>query len=285
MAAATGVVPKRPVIEFVALAADVKDGETYEKGWLLARDSSGDIVVPTEVTTLLSGGYAGRGVTSASSDDDSLQIGIFSVPMKSGDTLTSTSNPAPIYFVNNYEVGATGTGRSIAGLFLCVDPDDSARAFVDVSPNGVAIAKAIATANAGVGVVHRSATITQAADLAGLGAGVKTLTKALGAALPANARYVGHVVGSGTFTGFNDPGPGTYTIKLGSSSDDDAIVATANVANGQTGFPKTGTAGVRAFSQCPLYAEVHNVILTSSVDLNTSTAGALTVDLFYLVLA
>lgn len=137
-------------------------------------------------------------------------------------------------------------------------------------------------------LTHRSVRILYSTDLAGLGAGVKTFSATLATggdtALPANARYVGHIVGAGTFTGFDNGGGGaTYTIKIGSPSDDDCIVSTANVATGQTGFPKTGTAGVRAFPMAPLYAEAFSVVLTSDADLNTATAGVVTVSLFFQV--
>jgi hypothetical protein len=138
-------------------------------------------------------------------------------------------------------------------------------------------------------LIKRQVRISQAIDLAGLGAGVKTFTAPLltgsDSSLPTNARYVGHSIGEGSFTGFTDGGVGTYTIKVGSASDDDAIVASVNVAAGQTGFPKTGTVGVRAFPLCPLYAETHNAILTSSTDLNTATAGLVNVYLFFQVKA
>lgn len=167
---------------------------------------------------------------------------------------------------------------------------------VMISAAGVADAAIAAAATAaasaavaGAALTHYSVTLDFTTDaFSALSAGVKTKTKALGAlglALPANARFAGLVVGSGTFVGFDDATHGTYVVKVGSTTDDDAILATANVAAGQTGFPKLGTVGVRGLLGFPLYAEVVNLILTSSVDLNTVTAGTLTVDLLIQVLA
>jgi hypothetical protein len=140
-----------------------------------------------------------------------------------------------------------------------------------------------AVADAAIGTVKRTVTIDFTTDdFASLANGVKTFSKALsGGALPANAKYLGVVVG--TFTGFDDATHGTFTAKLGSTSDDDAILASVNLAEGQTGFPKPGTAGVLGFLSAPLYAEVQNLVITSSVDLNTVTAGHVVVELSYYV--
>ncbi len=211
------------------------------------------------------------------------------------DDLTRLANAGVLLWPSSDATVAAASVAVNAKRSSGITPEDAQGLMLAAvgSSNSIAAAAALAaavaaqvTANAGVGVVKRTVTLNYSADdFAALSAGVKTKTKAIGAALPANARYVGHVVGSGSFTGFDDATHGTFTAKVGSSSDDDAIVSTVNVAAGQSGFPKAGTAGVRAFAQCPLYAEVHNLILTSSVDLNTATAGAITVDLFYLVLA
>lgn len=165
-------------------------------------------------------------------------------------------------------------------------------AAVMVSAAAVADAAIAAAATAAVSTTLTTGALTKrtvtldftADDFAGLAGGVKTKSKALGAALPANARFAGLVVGSGTFVGFDDATHGTYVLKLGSTSDDDAVLATVNVAAGQTAFPKLGTVGVRGVAGFPLYAEIQNLILTSSVDLNTVTAGAITVDLLFYVL-
>lgn len=123
-------------------------------------------------------------------------------------------------------------------------------------------------------------------NFAGKANGVKTFSKALsGGALPANARYLGHTIGESTFVDFDDATHGTYTIKVGQASDDDDVIASVNVAAGQSGFPKAGTPGVRAFNACPLYAEAVTAVLTSSVNLNTVSAGQVTIELFYFVKA
>jgi hypothetical protein len=136
-----------------------------------------------------------------------------------------------------------------------------------------------------ISVQKRTVTIAFG-DLSGLAGGVKTFTAAMGSALPANARFVGVTIGEGTFTGFDDGGGGgTATLKVGSVSSDTNAVSTVNVATGQSGFPKAGTAGARGFDMAPLFAEVYNTILTSNHDLNTFTAGSVVVNLFFTVKA
>jgi hypothetical protein len=119
-------------------------------------------------------------------------------------------------------------------------------------------------------------------DFADLAEGVTSHEVDLGAVLPDDARYLGHTIGE-SFTGFSDGATATYVLKVGSDSDDDSIVTTVNVAAGQTGFPKTGTAGVEAVLMRPLANETYKVVITSSEDLNTATAGSVKVNLFYTV--
>ncbi len=137
------------------------------------------------------------------------------------------------------------------------------------------------TSNTGV-IKYRTVTIARS-ELTGLSAGVKTFSKNLGSgAMPSGARLIGVSYGE-SFTGLTDGATATYTLKLGSTSDDDAITSTVNVASGQTGFPKAGTAGVRGYANAPMYAEQPALILTSDADLNTASAGSVTCTLAYFV--
>jgi hypothetical protein len=142
------------------------------------------------------------------------------------------------------------------------------------------VAAEAGTSNLGV-IKKRTVTIAYT-EFSGLSASVKTFSKNVGSgALPSGAHLVG--VSFGTFTGFNDGAAATYTAKLGSTSDDDGIVSTINLAAGQTGFPKAGTAGAIGVPAAPLYAEQPALVITSSADLNTATAGAITCTLLYVV--
>jgi hypothetical protein len=140
------------------------------------------------------------------------------------------------------------------------------------------------SAGAGAGIVKQSATITQAADLAGLGAGAKTFDKNIGAALPAGARYV--IVTAENVTDFDDATHGTFALVVGTSAGGNQVGTSMNVAAGQSGFPKAFTAGASAgFLLAPLASAQLSVRITSSVDLNTATAGAVTVKAFFINLA
>lgn len=144
-------------------------------------------------------------------------------------------------------------------------------------------ALAAGTAGAGSGVLKATCTITQAADLAGLSAGVKTFDKNVGSALPSHARIV--CVTAESVTDFDDGAAGTYTMTVGTSAGGNQIGTSLNVASGQTGFPKQFTAGAGGFLLCPQNSAQLTTRLTSNHDLNTATAGAVTVNAFYINLA
>ena len=149
----------------------------------------------------------------------------------------------------------------------------------------LALAAVKATADAGMPVVKRTCTIAQAADLAGLGAGVKTFSKNVGVATPANARLVGWTIGEGSFVAFDDATHGNFGLELGTAGSAASIMASLSVKAGATGIPGKGTAGADGFEFRSIASTQFVAKLTSSVDLNTATAGSVVVNLFYLVLA
>lgn len=132
-------------------------------------------------------------------------------------------------------------------------------------------------------VIHQSCTITQAADLAGLLAGVKTFDKNIGAILPANARLLALIAES--VTDFDDATHGTFSLTVGSAAGGNQFGTALNVAAGQAGFPKTFAFGASALLLGNGIAGAQaSARLTSSVDLNTATVGAATVSIFFTVL-
>lgn len=124
-------------------------------------------------------------------------------------------------------------------------------------------------------------TITQAADLAGLAGGVTSFNKNIGAALPANARIIGYELTG--FTGFDDATHATYTAKAGGASSTD-LISTANVTTGQTGFPKPGTAGALGYAGAPQGGQQLVANISTTVNLNTATVGAITFNVYYAVM-
>lgn len=150
-AAATGVeVTLIPVVMPLRPGGYVASGETWERGWMLAKNSAGVIVEATAATGLVPYGFAWQRIETAPSDSTSVktnvelgqnEMGVWSVPMASGNTFSESDPPAPIYMVNNQEFGKSGAaGLSIGGLFLCLDQMRSGRAIAIIGPIGQAIA-------------------------------------------------------------------------------------------------------------------------------------------------
>lgn len=167
--------------------------------------------------------------------------------------------------------GASGIGLQDAGSFFATDNVEAALQ-----------ALAGGTAGNGAGFLKKTVTITQAADLAGLGGGVKTFDKNVGTALPAGARILS--VTAETVTDFDDAAHGTYVVTVGTSAGGNQVGTSLNVAAGQTGFPKQFTAGAQGYVGALQSTAQLSARLTSSVDLNTATVGAITVIAFYFVL-
>lgn len=139
--------------------------------------------------------------------------------------------------------------------------------------------------NAGPVEVKRTVTIDFTTDaFSALANGTKTFSKNIGAALPANARLIGYSVGEGTFTAFDDAAHGTYGLEIGTAGTAALVQASLDVKAGQTGFPKAGTAGVQGYLMSLHASEQLVAKLTSSVDLNTVTAGHVVVNVFYIPL-
>jgi len=139
-------------------------------------------------------------------------------------------------------------------------------------------------------IVKRTVTITRAGDLAGLGGGVKTFSKNVGAALPANARLAGWTVGEGSFVAFDDATHGTFSLQVGTVGTANDVTTAADVAAGTVisypaGLGSGINPGVKGFFMAPRGTEQIVAKITSSVDLNTATAGTVTINLFYVVLA
>lgn len=112
-------------------------------------------------------------------------------------------------------------------------------------------------------------------NFAGLGAGVKTFTKviALAADNPGDWYLVGiELVQTAQFT---DGGVGTYSVIVGTSGDDNAFI---EATDAKAAIPvKPANPGILLFPGALVPDLELRVKITSSVDLNTTTAGALKV--------
>jgi hypothetical protein len=129
----------------------------------------------------------------------------------------------------------------------------------------------------GLGAIQKSTATLAFAALAALGAGVKTKSVPLGAALPTGSRIVGYSIDA--MTGFDDATHGNFGVEVGVAGSND-VMATTSVKAGATAAPKTGTAASLGYLGAPAVG-TPTMLLTGSVDLNTTTAGSVTVTLLW----
>lgn len=163
-----------------------------KSGWLLAKNAAGNIVAFTETTGLKSFGVAERDVDNSGGSAGDRWINAwgrvykFAQSTDVGDAFVDTDAPAVAYGVDNETIGKLSDGRSPAGIFLGLDPDDS-KAFVFVGPVAAALAAMLAFSTSTV--QRGTGTLT---------AGTATVS----AALTANSRI---------YISMKDPGAGAIT--------------------------------------------------------------------------
>lgn len=255
MAAATGPVSLCPVgnTPIKMFGAFVATGQDFDKGWYLARNASGLFVEATVTTTLLPGGFVDRALlgddipTGDDTDLVNVETGVYRVPMLSTSTFAVTDKPGPIYAHNNREFAKSSSGRSIAGLFLCLDDENpTTHCIAWIGLEGAAIAKGIAASAAlsGTGNIPtdewtnpaavsttalKAATATQAAPL--------TISSFVAGGVAALLAYPRNV----TFTGGSTTADCPSTVDLvGTDVNDAALLETVALTSG------SGT-GVKAF--------------------------------------
>ena len=176
----------------------------------------------------------------------------------------------------------TGPASSTDGVTTLADVlTDHATAIETLNTAQAAALSAAATVGL-TGIVKQSVTVTQAADLAGVG--TASMTKNLGAALPANARFIGCAVNVTTLISGGGLSTATISVGVTAGSAVAAIGAAVNVFTGQTGFPKAPTAGAQGYPLCSLSSLQPTVTVTVSGLCSSAIAGSLSVDLFYIVL-
>lgn len=149
MTAATGRVPRNirtarealPSADKLPLAADVAPFA----GWLMARNSSGYGVPFTETIGLISAGRAQRDQDAGSSDGEAavlVDTMVEDIDQSSaeGDSFVDGDAPAVAYGIDNNTIGKNSTGRSIAGVFLGINPSTGkARLWSGVAAHAMAI--------------------------------------------------------------------------------------------------------------------------------------------------
>lgn len=102
---------------------------TVKKGWLMLFDASGYLDVPATGSTKVgrvSAGFINHWATAGSADGDiPAEVEARPAPVAqsttAGDYYADSDAPAVAYAADNDTMGALGTNRSIAGLFLGID--------------------------------------------------------------------------------------------------------------------------------------------------------------------
>ncbi len=145
----------------------------------------------------------------------------------------------------------------------------------------LAEAKAIVDANYAGRIQHRQLIATHAT----ITAGAATETLNIGAVLPANATILG--VTMHTYTPFTGGTISDFTVDIGSSGDADALVDGADLyAAAVDGAPSTHTAGVNPNKTfVAAGAQLTAKFDCASDNVADATAGAVTIDVFFTVLA
>ncbi len=210
-----------------------------------------------------------------------------------------------------------GKGASLVGVHATSNDLETALAAVKAKADAAAVAATLASTSSGQGAslvgVHAGATNVEAAlaavkttadaalpassaiqkatvtisvagdNFAALAMGVKTFDKNIGAALPANARVLAATAEA--VTAFDDNGGGgTALATIGTTAGGTQVGNVLNVALGQTGFPKAFQAGAQGYLFAPAAGAQLSARVTSNHDLNTFTAGAITISVFYIPL-
>jgi hypothetical protein len=185
------------------------------------------------------------------------------------DTATQAADLAS----NDNAKGASLVGIEDAGaLFAATDVE-------------AALAEVKAVADAGIGAVKRTVTIGFA-DFAALGVADFTAID-VGAALPANARLLGYEIVD--VTPFDDGGASVdVKIRIGVGVETSAIMGDVDIDQAAAPIASTnGTPGARGYPMHNLGGEtvIATVTTTNPAHLAGLDAGAVTVNLFYCVLA
>lgn len=299
----------------------LKTNKTGKYGWSMAYDGDGFLVPYTATTGLKSAGLALADFDSTGIDDGVKVIQLLTgvVDRENGtgaDELDDGDIGAVVYGPDNQTANKTDGGglHSILGIFWGLNPENG-KARVLVGPLAIAMAEAIdplvtlaSTANGDgaslIGVEDAAGEITATdveAALAELALKVvhkKTVTVGhadltdadttqdinIGTALPANARIVG--VDMRAMTAFSGGGTGSQTVDIGTSGDVDALIDGADLfAAVVDGGPATMPQGIRPNKT--FVAGGAQLVARFICDTTQAafTAGAVTIDVLYVVLA
>ncbi len=179
--------------------------------------------------------------------------------------------------LSNLASTVAGKGSALIGH----EGGTTVKAALDTLTTAASTVQTTANTASAVRIQKRTMTLAYAA-MSGLAGGVTTYTLGdSGGALPASARIAGFSIEA--LTGFDDGAAGTFNLELGVAGVAD-VMASTDVKAGSAAAPRIGTVAGLGYFGAPAIG-TPSIKLTGSVDLNTLTAGTVTVAVFYFVLA
>ncbi len=251
----------------------VKADTKYPKGTMVARDANGRAARPAAGLKIHGVSEGDFDNTAASGPQGNLGNDAFNVELAYGVHEFDYDGTAPkadqvVYALDNHTVTLDSSGgEGLAGI--CTETGSGGKVLVLIDPtvNG-------ALANGVSALVQKvSLTITDA-DLTDAD-GAQTFN--IGSALPANAVVIGHAIT--VAEAFTDGAAGVFTLDVG-DTDVDAIVdgaalGTIAALHGPLGVQSGGRYGAVQLTATVL----------GTVNLDTATAGEVTIEVFYTVVA
>ncbi len=260
------------------------------KGSMVALDSAGRAI---PATTLAGGAVRVIGKAShqldnrtgselggaAGAADLEVEFGVFGWGNSAdADAIAADDVGKVCYAADDQTVALTSNSgaRAPAGFISEVRGSD---VYVVMSPAAASTAEAVALAGAGVSIQKRTVTVGHA-DLTDADT---SEDENIGAALPANARILGVAIKLATpFAGITGP----VTVDIGSSGDIDALVDGANLTDAAVdGMASTMPLGIAPFKHFALATQLVARFLSASGNLADCSAGAVTIDVHFAVLA
>lgn len=301
----------------IVLSFPVKASVKIYKGSLVVLDA-GYAKPGATATGLVAVGRAKATVdnSSGSNGDLTIEVEPGTYRWANGDSIAQAQVGSIAYVVDDQTVSKAGTGKSIAGTIIEVDSygvyvhteassgDESLRtdlastatgagaALVGIYDNAgiytattveAALAEVKVLADAGMPVLKKTVTVGHA-DLTDAVNGEAQAIN-IGTALPANSRIVG--VALKLATPFTGGGVSSVALDVGTSGDANALIAASDVlAAAVDGQASTCPSGIAPHKH---FAAGGQLLATFTPDgaksLNDLTAGSITVDVLYTVLA
>lgn len=260
----------------------IKSGEVVYENAVLAVNSAGTFEPVSADNTLVAYGFARMeyGVDSLTGDGTIECYADTGCKLLTGSGLTDADEGATVYALDDstFSLSSSSGTRPVMGKLIEVVSATSG--YVAVDPTFSTLATAANVANAGMTVAKKTVTVGHA----DLDAAATTQSINIGTSLPANARIVG--VSLHTATAFSGGTVSALKLDIGSTGDVDAIVAQADlyaaVVDGQAASCPAGISPNKLFASATQLAAKFTATGDNLVNL---TAGAVTIDVLYVVLA